>query len=121
MCKYKKFFLDKKIIVNIYKKINNIMLQGNICYRLVASTNYTPAGGTGVTGGPSSRDLPISAVYVGPGAATLDFYDANGNRNVIPVAAGNTGIYMPITVTATGSTLSGTIFGFSPGNVYGNR
>jgi hypothetical protein len=28
---------------------------------------------------------------------------------------------MPITVTATGSSLSGTIYGFSQGNIYGNQ
>ena len=56
------------------------MIQGNICYRLVASTNYRP-GATGATAGPQNGEMPICGVYVAPGAATLDFYDANGNRN----------------------------------------
>jgi hypothetical protein len=95
------------------------MIQGNICYRLVASTNYRP-GGTGATAGPQNGEMPICGVYVAPGAATLDFYDANGNRNQISIAAGNTGVFLPISVYQTGSALSGTIFGFSPGNPYGN-
>jgi hypothetical protein len=96
------------------------MMQGNNCYRLYASQNYRP-GATGATAGPQIKDLPISNVYVGPGAATLDFYDSAGNRSTLTIAAGNTGIWMPITVTATGSSLSGTIYGFSPGNIYGNQ
>jgi hypothetical protein len=63
----------------------------------------------------------ITNVYVGPGAATLDFFDNAGNRSVLSIGAGNTGIWMPITVTATGSSLSGNIYGFSQGNIYGNQ
>ena len=96
------------------------MLQGNNCYRLFASTNYTP-GATGATAGPTNNEAPITLVYVGPGAATLDFYDSKNNRNVITIAAGNTGVLLPITLLATGSSLSGTIFGFSQGGVYANR
>jgi len=96
------------------------MLQANNCYRLIASTNYNP-GATGATFGPTAKELPISSVYIGPGAATLDYYDAKGNRNVIPIGSSNTGIYLPLTITATGSGLTGTIFGFSPGNIYGNQ
>ena len=87
------------------------MLQGNVCYRLLASQNYTP-GATGATAGPKKGELPISIVFVAAGAATLDFYDASNNRNVITFNSGN--------LTATGSTLAGSIFGFSPGNIYGN-
>ena len=96
------------------------MMQGNNCYRLYASQNYRP-GATGATAGPQIKDLPISNVYVGPGAATLDFYDSAGNRSVLTITAGNTGIWMPITVTATGTGLTGAIYGFSPGNIYGNQ
>jgi hypothetical protein len=96
------------------------MLQGNNCYRLVASTNYNP-GATGATAGPTSKELPISSIYIAPGAANLDFYDANGNRNTIAIGSTNTGIYLPITVTRTGSAFTGTVFGFSPGNIYGNQ
>lgn len=96
------------------------MLQGNICYRLIASQNYRP-GATGATAGPQLKEMPITTVYVAPGAATLDYYDASNNRNIITIGSGNTGVLLPITVTATGSTLSGTIFGFSQGNVYGNQ
>jgi hypothetical protein len=95
------------------------MLQGNNCYRLLASQNYTP-GATGATAGPRKSELPISMVFVAAGAATLDYYDANNTRNVITFSSGNLGTILPITLTATGSTLSGSIFGFSPGNVYGN-
>jgi hypothetical protein len=95
------------------------MIQGNICYRLVASTNYRP-GATGATAGPQNGEMPISGVYVAPGAATLDFYDINGNRNQIAIGAANTGVFLPISVYQTGSSLSGTIFGFSAGNPYGN-
>jgi len=95
------------------------MIQGNICYRLVASTNYRP-GATGATAGPQNGDLPICGVYVAPGAANLDFYDANGNRNQIAIGSGNAGVFLPISVYQTGSALSGTIYGFSPGNPYGN-
>jgi hypothetical protein len=63
----------------------------------------------------------ITNVYVGPGAATLDFFDGAGNRSVLSIGAGNTGIWMPLTVTATGSSLSGNIYGFSQGNIYGNQ
>ncbi len=96
------------------------MTQGNNCYRLIASQNYRP-GATGATAGPQLKDVLITNIYVGPGAATLDFYDGVGNRIVLPIAAGNTGIWMPITVTATGSGLAGTIYGFSQGNIYGNQ
>ena len=96
------------------------MTQGNNCYRLYASQNYRP-GATGATAGPQIKDLTISSIYIAPGAATLDFYDAANNRSIITIGAGNTGVWMPITVTATGSALSGTIFGFSPGNIYGNQ
>jgi hypothetical protein len=95
------------------------MTQGNICYRLLPNKNYAP-GVAGPTGGPSARELPISSVYVAPGAATLDFYDMNGNRNVIPIASSNTGIYLSITVTATGTGLTGSVWGFSAGSPYGN-
>jgi len=100
------------------------MVQGNICYRLLANTDYTPgafytAGLTGATGGPASGEQPINGVYVGPGAAVLDFFDTKLTRNIITVASGNTGIYLPITVMKTGSSLSGSIFGFSAGNIYG--
>jgi hypothetical protein len=95
------------------------MLQGNVCYRLLANQNYTP-GLTGATAGPKRGELPISLVFVSAGAATLDFYDASNNRNVITFSSGNLGTLLPITLTATGSTLSGSIFGFSPGNIYGN-
>jgi hypothetical protein len=95
------------------------MIQGNICYRLVANTNYRP-GATGATAGPQNGEMPISGVYVAPGAATLDFYDINGNRNQIAIGAANTGVFLPISVYQTGSSLSGTIFGFSAGNPYGN-
>jgi hypothetical protein len=95
------------------------MIQGNICYRLVASTNYRP-GATGATAGPQNGELPICGVYVAPGAATLDFYDANGNRNQISIGAGNTGVFLPISIYQTGAALTGTIYGFSPGNPYGN-
>ena len=96
------------------------MTQGNNCYRLYASQNYRP-GAAGATAGPQIKDILITNVYVGPGAATLDFYDAIGNRSIISIGAGNTGIWMPLTVTATGSSLSGTIYGFSQGNIYGNQ
>jgi hypothetical protein len=95
------------------------MIQGNICYRLVANTNYRP-GATGATAGPQNGEMPISGVYVAPGAATLDFYDINGNRNQISIGSSNTGVFLPISVYQTGSSLSGTIFGFSAGNPYGN-
>ena len=95
------------------------MLQGNLCYRLVASTNYRP-GGTGATAGPTNRDAGITLVYVAPGAATLDYYDTRDNRNVITIGAGNTGTLLPISLSATGSSLSGSIFGFSQGAIYGN-
>lgn len=95
------------------------MLQGNVCYRLVANQNYRP-GATGATGGPQTKEMPISAVFVAAGAATLDFYDSNNNRNIITFSPGNLGTWIPITVTATGGSLSGDIFGFSPGNIYGN-
>jgi hypothetical protein len=58
------------------------MLQGNVCYRLLASQNYRP-GATGATAGPQTKELPISGVFVAAGAATLDFFDANNNRNII--------------------------------------
>jgi hypothetical protein len=96
------------------------MLQGNNCYRLVASTNYQP-GATGATAGPTEMEGPITLVYVSPGAATLDFYDAKNNRNVIAIGSTNTGVLLPITVTATGSSLAGNIFGFSQGGIYANR
>jgi len=96
------------------------MLQGNNCYRLVASTNYQP-GATGATAGPTLMEGPITLVYVAPGAAVLDFYDAKNNRNTINIGSTNTGVLLPITVTATGSSLSGTIFGFSQGGIYANR
>jgi hypothetical protein len=95
------------------------MLQGNVCYRLLSSQNYRP-GATGATAGPQPKELPISGVFVAAGAATLDFFDANNNRNIITFSSGNLGTYLPISLTATGSTLTGNIFGFSPGNVYGN-
>ena len=91
------------------------MTQGNICYRILASTDYTPGAA-----GPGTKELPISSVYIAPGAATLDYYDANGNRNIIPIASSNTGIYLPITLMKTGAGLTGSIWGFSPGNPYGN-
>jgi hypothetical protein len=96
------------------------MTQGNNCYRLIASQNYRP-GATGATAGPQQKDMLITNVYVGPGAATLDFFDGAGNRSVLSIGAGNTGIWMPLTVTATGSSLSGNIYGFSQGNIYGNQ
>lgn len=96
------------------------MLQGNICYRLVASTNYQP-GATGATAGPTAKEMQITLIYVAPGAATLDYYDAKSNRNVITVGSSNTGTLLPITLTATGSGLSGSIFGFSQGAIYGNQ
>lgn len=96
------------------------MLQGNNCYRLVASTNYQP-GATGATAGPTSLEGPITLVYVAPGAAVLDYYDSKSNRNVINIGSTNTGTLLPITLTATGSTLSGNIFGFSQGGIYANR
>ena len=64
------------------------MLQGNNCYRLVASTTYRP-GATGATAGPASTEAPITLIYVAPGAATLDFYDSNNNRNIIPIGSSN--------------------------------
>ena len=96
------------------------MTQGNNCYRLIANQNYRP-GATGATAGPQQKDVIITNVYIGPGAATLDFYDAAGNRSILPVGSGNTGIWMPVTITATGSSLTGTIYGFSQGNIYGNQ
>jgi hypothetical protein len=96
------------------------MLQGNNCYRLVASTTYRP-GATGATAGPASTEAPITLVYVAPGAATLDYYDSKNNRNVISIGESNTGVLLPITLLATGSSLSGTIFGFSQGGIYANR
>jgi hypothetical protein len=96
------------------------MTQGNNCYRLIASQNYRP-GATGATAGPQIKDLTISSIYIAPGEATLDFYDAANNRSIITIGSGNTGVWMPITVTATGSSLSGNIYGFSPGNIYGNQ
>lgn len=95
------------------------MLQGNLCYRLVANTNYRP-GATGATAGPSNGDAGITLVYVAPGAATLDYYDTGNNRNVITIGSSNTGVLLPITLTATGSSLSGSIFGFSQGAIYAN-
>jgi hypothetical protein len=96
------------------------MLQGNNCYRLFANTTYRP-GATGATAGPASTEAPITLIYVAPGAATLDFYDSNNNRNIIPIGSSNTGVLLPVTLLATGSTLSGTIFGFSQGGIYANR
>lgn len=101
------------------------MVQGNICYRLQANTDYTPGafytqGLTGATGGPAAGEQPIMGVYVAPGAATLDFYDMKLTRQIITIGSSNTGVYLPLTVMKTGSTLSGTIFGFSAGNIYGN-
>ena len=100
------------------------MLQGNLCYRLVANTNYQP-GATGATAGPSNRDAGITLVYVAPGAATLDYYDTVNNRNVITIGAANTGVLLPITLTATGlveftqvevyASTDGTCDGFTPG------
>ncbi len=95
------------------------MLQGNLCYRLVANTNYRP-GATGATAGPRNGDAGITLVYVAPGTATLDYYDTANNRNVITIGSSNTGILLPISLSATGTGLTGPIFGFSQGSIYGN-
>jgi hypothetical protein len=96
------------------------MLQGNNSYRLVADKDYRP-GSLDSSNGPTSLEGPITLVYVAPGAAVLDFYDAKNNRSIIEIGPNNTGILLPITVMATGSNLSGEIFGFSQGGIYANR
>lgn len=64
------------------------MLQGNNSYRLVADKDYRP-GSLDSSNGPTSLEGPITLVYVAPGAAVLDFYDAKNNRSTIEIGPNN--------------------------------
>ena len=89
------------------------MAQGNVGYALAASTNYTPGAS-----GPAVGYAPISFVMVTQGgAATLDYFDQAGNQLTISLGTVNNPTMFPITLTATGSSLTaGRFYGFSIGN-----
>lgn len=92
------------------------MAQGNVGYALAASTNYTP-GGSGATVPPVGY-APITLVMVTQGgAATLDYFDQAGNQLTISLGTVNNPTMFPITLTATGSSLTaGRFYGFTVGN-----
>lgn len=89
------------------------MAQGNVGYALAPSTNYTPGAS-----GPAVGYAPISLVMVTQGgAATLDYYDLQGNNLVISLGTVNNPTMLPITLTQTGPSLtSGRFYGFTVGN-----
>ncbi len=89
------------------------MAQGNVGYALAPSTNYTPGAS-----GPAIGYSPISFVLVTQGgAATLDYYDLQGNNLVINLGTVNNPTVLPITLTRTGASLTaGGFYGFTVGN-----
>ena len=89
------------------------MAQGNVGYALAPSTNYTPGAS-----GPATGYSPITLVLVTQGgAATLDYYDLQGNNLVISLGTVNNPTMLPITLTRTGASLtSGRFYGFTVGN-----
>jgi hypothetical protein len=95
------------------------MQQANYGFVLGPSGNYGP-GATGATAGPSRDQAPITNVLVTQGAArVLDYYDNGGNRLIINLGTVTTATMLPITLTATGSTLTPNAFyGFTLGRPY---
>jgi len=93
------------------------MQQGNLGFALAPSTSYSPGASGGA--GPSVGQEPITSVLVTQGtSATLDYYDAGGNRITITLGAVTTPTVFPITLIATGSSLtSSRFFGFSRGSI----
>lgn len=89
------------------------MAQANVGYALAPSTNYTP----GASGPPAGYN-PISMILVTQGgAATLDYYDLQGNHLTISLGTVNNPTMLPLTLTQTGGSLTANrFFGFSMGN-----
>lgn len=89
------------------------MAQANVGYALAPSTNYTP----GASGPPVGYN-PISMILVTQGgAATLDYYDLQGNHLTISLGSVNNPTMLPLTLTQTGASLTtNRFYGFSMGN-----
>jgi hypothetical protein len=89
------------------------MAQGNVGYALAPSTNYTP----GASGPPTGYN-PISLILVTQGAAaTLDYYDLQGNHLTISLGSVNNPTFLPLTLTQTGASLTpNRFYGFTMGN-----
>ena len=89
------------------------MAQANVGYALAPSTNYTPGAS-----GPPVGYTPISMILVTQGAAaTLDYYDLQGNHLTISLGTVNTPTMLPLTLTQTGASLTaGRFYGFTMGN-----
>jgi hypothetical protein len=95
------------------------MIQGNFGFPLYASTNYNP-GATGATFGPSSIMAPISTILVTQGSTrTLDYYDLNNNRIIIPLGNVASPTLLNLTLLSTGPTLTaGAFYGFTIGKPF---
>ena len=89
------------------------MAQANVGYALAPSTNYTPGAS-----GPPVGYTPISMILVTQGAAaTLDYYDLQGNHLTISLGTVNNPTMLPLTLTQTGASLTaGRFYGFTMGN-----
>ena len=67
------------------------MAQANVGYALAPSTNYTPGAS-----GPPVGYTPISMILVTQGAAaTLDYYDLQGNHLTISLGTVNNPTMLP--------------------------